>query len=972
VATLTLQKTVVNDNGGTAVEADFTPSIDGNVTTWGTAVALDAGDHKASETTLAGYTASDWGGDCAADGSITLSPGQNATCTITNDDVAQISGIFSNHTTGGEYGNGSWQVIDPDTLAPMILAETQGLPRPFGAEFGLSRQPIGNSSIAFAFNPVDGYFYGVLPDSGIFLGGFPLFTDKLVRFNPNDDSVEYLGDIPLLLDSGATEPYRQYAAAPVISPDGKSMMLVARFGGISIPRPTGGGSDEIGGLIHVNIDPASGQYLEFTVVYAFADFAAPGADWKEHLKDIISKPLLASTSSGDQIFLLSDPEEISGSPEFKKGRGFSLSPSQPDDWSQPWKLSGQASTFGARTEVTSREPYYNPSTEEYHWVTGRDNDPDPVPGFTYTRDANTGATVTGDDTIPYNQSVYSLSVWGQPGTGRLFHLTQGTGGTDIVRDTAKIVESVSQTYITRRSFTEFLPVDESVRLLPAGTAHSPSTGYFYMNVRSFQGLGSIVSCIEDIFCGGEKFQSVSSDPYFDKELGDFYAEYNILPARIDRLDYGNYIYSYPIYRGAVDKGYIIAGAPALGADAGGTERYLVSYALSGGEQGSGAILKHDLFTGVTTSIPFGNSTPGQPFGKAIHLASGKVLGSTRITVGSGLKPQVVDQGAWAMDLGSGTIEDFTLPVTDVFINGDWHYAEQDGNVLNSINFATTADGGVWGVTYYKSWQFDFTLTGLSFWPALVAFDASSGKPTGELHLLGDSPGVEDSISGINARGNLLTFTSTAEEDDGLVNPFAGARIWFVDVANRDANNTPENTYILLDKNGASSTAWDAPFAPVPQTGTEAFYVMTLQDDAGDNVQIHRIDGVADSLPATPSMTPVVSNLSDVPATPLFEASDGNMYYCSTTGKLVRFDPQSVAVTEAADLTESGKTSSCLGYLSEPKQGTVMGVVADSISGQSGSGIRGFRMDLSSNQADTFDASGFVSPEDNFPGFISLE
>ena len=84
--TLTLVKTVSNTHGGTATTASFTPSIDATATAWGTAVAVNAGSHTASETSLAGYTAGSWGGECAAEGSVTLSPGQNATCTITNSD----------------------------------------------------------------------------------------------------------------------------------------------------------------------------------------------------------------------------------------------------------------------------------------------------------------------------------------------------------------------------------------------------------------------------------------------------------------------------------------------------------------------------------------------------------------------------------------------------------------------------------------------------------------------------------------------------------------------------------------------------------------------------------------------------------------------------------------------------------------------------------------------------------------------
>ena len=50
-------------------------------------VALPPGSYVASETEVAGYVAGSWGGDCAADGSVTLAAGENKTCTITNDDL---------------------------------------------------------------------------------------------------------------------------------------------------------------------------------------------------------------------------------------------------------------------------------------------------------------------------------------------------------------------------------------------------------------------------------------------------------------------------------------------------------------------------------------------------------------------------------------------------------------------------------------------------------------------------------------------------------------------------------------------------------------------------------------------------------------------------------------------------------------------------------------------------------------------
>ncbi len=94
--TLTLVKTVVNNNGGTKTAADFQAKIDGTNVAWSTAIPLSAGAHTASEIGLPTYAASNWGGDCASNGTITLSLGQNATCTITNDDIAPKLTVIKN------------------------------------------------------------------------------------------------------------------------------------------------------------------------------------------------------------------------------------------------------------------------------------------------------------------------------------------------------------------------------------------------------------------------------------------------------------------------------------------------------------------------------------------------------------------------------------------------------------------------------------------------------------------------------------------------------------------------------------------------------------------------------------------------------------------------------------------------------------------------------------------------------------
>src|SRR5207247_918282 len=76
-------------NGGTKQVSDFPLFVNGSPVTSGAANALSPNVlYTATETSDPGYTASAWGGDCSANGTITLTPGDNKTCTITNDDKA--------------------------------------------------------------------------------------------------------------------------------------------------------------------------------------------------------------------------------------------------------------------------------------------------------------------------------------------------------------------------------------------------------------------------------------------------------------------------------------------------------------------------------------------------------------------------------------------------------------------------------------------------------------------------------------------------------------------------------------------------------------------------------------------------------------------------------------------------------------------------------------------------------------------
>ena len=88
-ATLTITKLVINNDTGTKNVADFTLKINNTVVVSGSPATLEPGVYKVSEIQDLGYSSS-ISGYCNSDGFITLNPGNNKSCTITNDDIPPL------------------------------------------------------------------------------------------------------------------------------------------------------------------------------------------------------------------------------------------------------------------------------------------------------------------------------------------------------------------------------------------------------------------------------------------------------------------------------------------------------------------------------------------------------------------------------------------------------------------------------------------------------------------------------------------------------------------------------------------------------------------------------------------------------------------------------------------------------------------------------------------------------------------
>ncbi len=159
-ATLTLAKTVVNDNGGLLTDADFDLSVDGTVVANGVATAVDANTAiTISELDVPGYTEGTWScvdannltiglptAGLATGESITLASGSDVTCSISNDDIAPTLSLAKTIVND----DGGLLVIDDFDISIDGTEVTNGV----------ANTVLANSAIIISELDVDGYTAG--------------------------------------------------------------------------------------------------------------------------------------------------------------------------------------------------------------------------------------------------------------------------------------------------------------------------------------------------------------------------------------------------------------------------------------------------------------------------------------------------------------------------------------------------------------------------------------------------------------------------------------------------------------------------------------------------------------------------------------------------------------------------------------------------------------------------------------------
>ncbi|MFM2036521.1 MAG: Chitinase precursor, partial [Pseudomonadota bacterium] len=810
-------------------------------------------------------------------------------------------------------------------------------------------QELKPTSVGMVFNPMDKRFYGVMTDIGV------QYISKIIAFDPATDKFEVVKTLSSLpsgqtagigTDTLADGARGGYYRKPLLSPNGKAMLLMAERGG----------RDDRGLLVHVNLDTGSTDYLRETVVYDFFEYELSRGDYCRSLIGTPTELAWGKDGSGNAVvymgrnganFSISSLEPKTTDPATchvgplqagiqtyrKYGRVFALKPSASDDLSKPWTfvaLGNDANNSPLGSGVVSdyrfdpllhlgRNLFYDTGYNKVRWTTETPGG-GPLGLFLGNQDANpTFWAANGPNrTYCYRLGGFLPQIGGGDAILTCSGLNGGGVGFEGLADQAPLVFSFTgaggggESLSLKNQFADWF----SAAKIFAGTSYSGISRLMFASSSNLSET-CIASNVNGV-CAGTEVSTL-------EELNPAESFYRRLRATGDVLTTGG--------------GFV--GDPAVGGAAGEPipDRYIVWMGTTVANA-SMAINKHDRLTGKTTTVKIDTDAGAYPWGKLLDLGNGLAMGRIEQTppkIDSTKNPDKIGgyrgQHGYANSGSRPGIFTVNVKTGEVL-----RFAAQSGEAF-SRELARTDDGSVWG----SRWLYGgITASGDRYVHELRKIDPATGSST--LVIASTKPLARDMErqTSPTARGSavyhlgasgavywanspaVLDYTVTCVRADDLAVRSVSGLIGPVDQSGAGAG-------MVSASGGAHQPLEAATWSPTH----DALYLITTMQEKGEGISFLEIDkGVA---PANLCRQPVILNrltvtgvsLADMPTTRLLATKSGLLVYGTRNGRLMKFDPLAGGVTLLADLAAPGlAASSVRGFLTEVADGVISAVVYD--------------------------------------------
>lgn len=761
----------------------------------------------------------------------------------------------------------------------------------------------------------DGKFWGMV-DSHYFSAG------KLISFDPVTDKLTYEKVIDKQYLNSEWFAYG-WRTAPVITPDCKGLILVTKQGG---RESLNGGGDGV--IVHINIDKNDTEnFGQMSIVYEL--YEGDGNLNTGIFRNLFSNPVLGQHNNRDALFLMSDGEawrdDSTPTPTIRQVEGYALilSPSLENDWSKPWDLTwfkklipNQYSLHG-----TSSEPFYDAVAKRFIYS---------------VFDHRLGETIVSSTDDTFNPNIINESndeCYYNAGVAKLGAKTyQFCRGYDRDRantyanNSPRILEvSNSNAATSVMTFQEWKSINgsDNLNIAPFDFTVDPDNGKILVTAGTISGAD---------YLGNGGFTQFKDEFFY--------------PSRVEEINPGNTFVRNVLFEGKPEHGEHFVGKPSLG---GPNNQYILQFSVTGELDVTGYLLKYDRATQALSSIPLGTKDPAYLAAKPLLLNDSIIVSSFDIEMFDGFVTLTKD----------GT--SYTTQITDRLYDDQNNVGVSGVYATVPLNLEVLDNGDIWGVAKdTRSGSYDY----------FVNFDSSTGMLTKRSYI--SEAIVNGSPSGNDLDGDSTTFTM-ASVNNILVYP-----AW--KPISKPTTNALFDVGINCNAHPGNNNAVHRTSLPLGETIVRGatlhsngnLYVATkgtanrlLQVDVGTCI-------------SSPVLTEEVADLSGVgtlPATRMLSASDGLLYFGTSDGFLATYDPSDDSVTAQKDLTDSiGLTETrVVGFLSEPTDGFIMGVAADTIVANGNpSARRLFKFDIENNTVTFQDVSDLLIDDELYPGVVRLQ
>lgn len=778
------------------------------------------------------------------------------------------------------------------------------------------------------WNPVDGRFWGVTPSH------FP-GAGKLVSFDPEADKLTYEVNLSEEHIAGSDFYASSWKTMPIISPDGKGMIIVAQNGGReSLLSSIPGAGDGV--VVHINIDKEdASKFGEMSIVY---EIYSGGNGGVGEFRNVLNNPVLGrypNNSGKSAVLFLSAGEKWADTSQNpiqyfeKNAQAFILTPSNDNDWSEPWTVANQYDLINGSQYALNQI-----STNAFYDQTVTRSDGHGAGRFVWsTRDYIGGDIYISSDDRSYLPNIISDVNSECFFNGGLYHVGQRyyqlcTGFDRDKTDTyynnvprlLEINSTGSATSVMAFSNWKNLGGSQFHNLAPIEVSVDRDSSSILVNAATLWGgemlRGSLVS-IKDI----------SFYPSRIEEIKPFSGERSIL------------------FEGNSEYGKHFVGKPSLGGD---NNEYVVQYSISDSDQVPGYLLKYNRISREVSKFRLGAKGPA-------YFASEPLIAENSILFSSMLRTKEKGIGFVRMN------------------KNDFSYSEHGfGGQINShneavyagvpLNFTRLENGDIWAVTKDVS-------KGKN--DVFVNFDTNTFSVTSKSYL---SDIIVTGVEPLNFIDGIYTTFTSESKGNVLIYP----AISVIDHAPHvSINCTPQ------PGNPNVVQSYVLPEYKIAQKGPTVVKGPTLFSDGslyvatkGGLDSILKIEmGNCSASPVVTTLVPDLTTFGSLPSTRFLSASNEKLYFGTSDGHLASFDPKNNNLVKVIDLSDNDtKTNSrVVGYISEPEEGYIYGVVADTlISNDNPISRRIFKYDVKANNLVGFvDASDIFDDADLYPGVSKM-